>query len=188
MTILVAVKDLKLGGIHILSDSLATDNYEKYDIGCKWTEFTDFYLWITGQAIAINIVRDYLSEQINAIKITWNKEIIDIYKLIETTLKTDIQYKISENDTRDNVDFDISIVTKDGRIFSCSQFLFVIEHKEFLVAGSGSSYMKWAIAMIYNLTDISKEVLIQAMEIPYLYSISCGAPTNYIYLPITTNE
>lgn len=142
MTILVAAYNADHSGIHILSDSMAADNFEKFDIGCKWSEFSNFYLGITGEAVVITIIRDYIKEQLNSIDIQSKKDIIELYKLIETTLKTEMGSKTTEHETRDYLNFDISIVTKRGKIFSCSAFLYVIEHDRFMVSGSGSSYMK----------------------------------------------
>ena len=180
MTILAAVKNPTTKEITLLSDSLATDTVTKHFTWCKWVEFKNFYVWISGSMHALLVLQEYLTEDLNKIKIKSKKDVIEIFKYIEATMAVELNAKRCVTDDRDTMDTDILVITKNWRMFKCSQYIDVDEYDDIAIIWSWFYYMQAALDTLQKLELLTIDNLIEAMETVYKYKANCGWPTYLI--------
>lgn len=184
----MAVRDPNLPGIHLYSDSQTSAASHKYISDTKWTEFKDFYIGIAGDTITKTLIREYIKPFLDEQVVTSRKDVIEIYKKIEATIKEEFQYKHTETISRNYMDFDIILVTKKGKIYTCGEFLCASEEPLFATSWTWSLFAKGTLTFLYEREMIRTDTLSHIMDITYQLTTDCGGPTNYIYLPIIQNE
>ncbi len=188
MTILIAAKDPHLPGIHLYSDSQTSAASNKYISDNKWTEFKNFYIGIAGDTITKTLIREYINEFLNEQIVNSKKDVIEIYKKIEATIVAEFQYKHTETTSRNYMDFDIILITKTGKIYSCGEFLCASEEPLFATSWTWSLFAKGILTFLYEREMIRTDTLSHIMDITYKLTTDCGGPTNYIYLPINNEQ
>lgn len=188
MTVLVAARDKKTNQIHILSDTMASDNIIAYLQEDKVVKLNNVILWFSWDILAQVAVNEYLFNEIKDIQIDNKRDVIELFKKIEETMIKEFWSKRTISDDRDYIEIAILIVTNKGKIFTCTNYLSVTEEKDFGTIGSGMYHAQAMLHLMYELNIVSVKNLLTMMEAVYRYKYSCWMGTHLISLTYENNE
>lgn len=182
MTILVAVKDSNTNETHLLGDSMTNNWVGKFHFWDKWTAFKNFYIWFAGDVNAHLYIREYIYDELNELTAETARDVVDIYKMVESWLETEFQAKRTETADRDHLDMGMIVVSNSGKIFTCSQYLNISEHEDYWVIGSGVQYAIGGLSILKKLKKVNAKNLLLLMNTVIENDLHCWAPIHLITL------